>query len=124
MKNTLKTISALIAIVLAVACSQKTAPTTSEEPKEYTGPKVTYLADVAPLMERSCSPCHYPEKKGRKMPLDSYVTVKDNLAEVLERVQLPKDHLKFMPYEHKKQDLSAEEIEMLKHWARGGFLES
>ena len=124
MKNTIKTVFALTALVIAVACSQKTAPTASEEPKEYTGPKVTYLADVAPLVERSCSPCHYPEKKGKKMPLDSYAAVKNNLPEVLERVQLPKDNLKFMPYEHKKQDLSAEEIEMLKNWARGGFIES
>jgi hypothetical protein len=125
MKTSIKTLFALTAIVIAGACSQKSTPTASAEPKgAYDGPMVTYAANIAPIMERSCAPCHYPEKKGKKMPLDTYVTVKDNLAEVLERVQLPKDHLRFMPYEHKKQDLSAEEIEMLKNWARGGFIES
>ncbi len=111
-----------IAISLLVGCSQKTTPQAKgKEP--YSGPKVTYTADVAPLIDRSCSPCHFPERRGRKEPLDSYDHMKTELAEVLERVQLDESSLKFMPYEKKKQPLSEAEIELLKNWARGGFLE-
>ena len=123
MKNTHKTLATLSLLIGLAACSPKTTPAASAEPEEYTGPKVSYASDISPLLERSCSPCHYPNNKGKKLPLDSYAAVKDHLAEMLERVQLPKDHIKFMPYEHKKQDLSMEEIEMLKNWARGGFLQ-
>lgn len=125
MKRILKSSLTLLAIVFFVACSQKTAPTASPEPKkEYDGPRVTYNDDIVPLMQRSCSPCHYPAKSGRKEPLDNYAAVKDHAAEILERVQLPETSLKFMPYEKKRQPLSAEEIELFKNWARGGFIES
>ena len=78
---------------------------------------------MAPLLERSCSPCHYPAKDGKKVPLDNYSGVKTHLAEMLQLVQLPESNLRFMPFKKKKQPLSPEEIEMLKNWARGGFME-
>jgi hypothetical protein len=127
MKRFLNSSLTLLTIVFFVACSQKTAPTAHTPPmadSEYDGPRVTYQADIVPLMQRSCSPCHYPEKSGRKEPLDNYAAVKDHALEILERVQLPQSSLKFMPYEKKKQPLSAEEVELFKNWARGGFLES
>lgn len=119
-----KTALVLVSVVLfTVACSKKTAPVTTTKADEYTGPKVSYLTDVAPLMARSCAPCHYPAQEGKKAPLDNYASVKDELVEVLERVQMQPGDLKYMPFKQKKQALSAEEIELLKNWARGGFLE-
>lgn len=124
MKTRIKFLGTFAILALTVACSKKVAPTTTDAAKEeYTGPKVTYSTDVSPIISRSCTPCHFPEMRGKKLPLDSYAAVKSSLAEMIRRVELPKDNLKFMPYDHKKQDLSAEEIEMLKNWARGGFLE-
>jgi len=120
MKN-VKPFIALAAILLFVACSKKTAPIATAEP--YTGPEVSYLGDVAPLLERSCSPCHYPAKDGKKVPLDNYTSVKKELSEMLKMVQLPETDEHFMPFKKKKQPLSLEEIELLKNWARGGFME-
>lgn len=123
MTNATKSLLLVALVVLAAACSKKTAPVETTKTDEYTGPKVTYAQDIAPLMERSCSPCHYPNQQGKKQPLDSYAAVKSELVDVLERVQLEPGSLKYMPFKQKKQGLSAEEVEMLKNWARGGFLE-
>jgi hypothetical protein len=120
MRN-VKPFLALAAILIFVACSKKTAPVASVEP--YTGPAVSYLADVAPLLERSCSPCHYPAKDGKKVPLDNIASVKKELSDMLQLVQLPQTDEHFMPFKQKKQPLSMEEIELLKNWARGGFAE-
>ena len=123
MKNTFKSLIIITTVVLAAACSKKTAPVETTNPAEYTGPKVSYATDIAPLLERSCSPCHYPNQQGKKQPLDSYAGVKAELPEVLKLVQLTPGSLRYMPFKQKKQGLSAEEIEMLKNWARGGFME-
>ncbi|WP_417602454.1 hypothetical protein [Owenweeksia hongkongensis] len=110
-------------IVFVAACSQKTAPAAKVE-KPYEGPKVSYNEHIAPLMERSCSPCHYPSKNGRKQPFDTYTSVKDRHDDILYRVQLPSNNFRHMPYMNENPSLTAEEIQMLKNWAHGGFLES
>lgn len=85
-----------------------------------TGPSVSYEKDVSPIIARSCSPCHFPPD-GKKEALDSYASVKDNIDYILSRVQLPEDHMKFMPFKNKKPSLSKEEIDLLKRWAGKGF---
>lgn len=118
-----KTLALSGVLVFVAACSQKTAPAPkAEEP--YTGPKITYNEHIAPIMERSCAPCHYPTQDGNKEALDTYTAVKGEYEDVLYRVQLPKDHFRHMPFKGKKPSFTAEEIEMLKNWGRGGFLES
>lgn len=126
MKNTLLNRSlALGGILLFVAaCSQKTAPVAAEPEAKYDGPKVTYAENIAPIMERSCAPCHYPSMDGNKHPLDTYEEVKEEFEDVVYRVSLPADHFRHMPFKGKKPDFTPEEIEMLKNWARGGFIES
>ena len=65
--------TSMIAIALA-ACSKKTTPTT-ETKEAYDGPQISYAADVAPIVERSCAPCHFPEKRGKKEPLHTYAYI-------------------------------------------------
>ena len=117
--------SSLATVLLAMAlvgCSQRTTP--SAETKEpYTGPQISYTNDVAPIITRSCAPCHFPEKRGKKEPLHTYASMKAELNKVLIRVQLPESDKDFMPFKKKKPSLTAEEIELLKNWARGGFQE-
>ena len=120
LKRSLVLLSCMFFVMWSASCSKKTAV----KPKaEYDGPMVSYASQIAPIMERSCSPCHYPQKEGRKAPLDTYDALKGEFSEVIERVQLPEDDVKFMPFKHKRESLSEEEIEMLKNWARGGFPE-
>ena len=118
LKRSLTLLACLSFVLWSASCSQKTAV---KAKPEYDGPVVSYAGDIAPLMERSCSPCHYPDKNGRKAPLDSYDALKREINEVLVRVQLPEEDSKFMPFKHKRESLSEEEITLLKNWARGGF---
>lgn len=83
-------------------------------------PVVTYATDVAPIIQDRCTPCHFPET-GKKKFLDTYVAARDNIDSILYRVQLPKDHPKFMPFKSKKEPLSDSLINVLKLWKAQEF---
>ncbi len=112
---------ATFSMVLILACSKKTTAPATQKP--YQGPEISYASDVAPIIKRSCSPCHFPEQKGKKDPLDSYKRMQKEIMEVIARVEMDEDNIKFMPYKKKKQSLSKDEIKLLKNWAQGGFSE-
>jgi hypothetical protein len=80
---------------------------------------VTYVTDIAPLMEQHCTPCHFPG--GGKMKfLDTYKAVKDNIDNIIYKVGLSVGADGFMPF---KSDvaLSASQIEALKSWRDSGM---
>jgi uncharacterized membrane protein len=114
----------IIAIVVFVACSPKTNPssttnnTTVEEPKPMA---TTYAAEVQPLILSKCTPCHVPSKGGNKAPLDNYENAKKFAAESLRRVELNPGDRGFMPFKHDK--LSADEISLFKKWVADGTQE-
>ncbi len=78
---------------------------------------VTYTQNIAPLLERSCTPCHFPEQ-GKKKMLNTFDAVKENITEILMRVQLPVTDEKYMPFKSKRQALTNEEIDVLKKWVK------
>ena len=78
---------------------------------------VTYTQNIAPLLERSCTPCHFPEQ-GKKKMLNTFDAVKENITEMLMRVQLPVSDEKYMPFKSKKPALTNEEIDVLKMWVK------
>lgn len=120
LKRSFTIICALLFVGWSSSCSRKTAPAAEAD---YDGPTISYAADIAPIMKRSCSPCHYPDQGGKKASLHNYGSLKNMIREVVTRVQLPEDDDKFMPFKHKRESLSTEEIEMLKNWAKGNFIE-
>ena len=120
LKRSIILLSAAFLVMWSASCSQKTAP---KAKAEYDGPMVSYASQIAPVIERSCSPCHFPAKEGKVERLDNYESLKHEISEVITRVQLPGEDVKFMPYKHKKESLSDSEIELLKNWAKGGFPE-
>jgi hypothetical protein len=75
----------------------------------------SYQKDIVPIMQTSCTPCHFPPD-GRKEPLNSYDAVKNHVADVIERVKLPQDNMKFMPFKNKKPALSDSLINVLVQW--------
>lgn len=105
---------------LTFACTPRTAISTAERPAARDIPVVTY-ADISSILDRSCSPCHYPARQGRVTPLDNYKAVKKHLATMIRRVELPRDNLEFMPFKMKREALSKDEIRKLKNWAWGGY---
>ena len=79
-------------MVLILACSKKTTAPATQKP--YQGPEISYASDVAPIIKRSCSPCHFPEQKGKKDPLDSYKRMQKEIMEVIARVEMDEDNIK------------------------------
>ena len=105
---------ALAAIALAFQQCKSSQSATAD-----TGPPVSYTADIKPVMERSCTPCHFPEK-GKKEMLDTYEAVAEYINPILRRVQLDPEDEKYMPFKSKKPALTAEEIDTFKRWAAQG----
>ena len=90
--------------------------------QKKTTPAYTYTTDVAPILMTHCSPCHFPPQ-GQKLPLNTYQAVHDHIDEMLARVQLPQDNIKFMPFKAKKEPLSDSLIMVIKVWKDGGMVE-
>lgn len=77
--------------------------------------KISYAADVKPIIANSCTPCHMPPQ-GRKEPFEKYEQVKTHIAAIIERVTLPQDSRKFMPPVNKKPALTEAEVALLLDW--------
>jgi hypothetical protein len=115
------TILTLISITLFVACSKKSNPgkSVTEAPKEKA---TTYTADIVPLLQAKCTPCHLPSKGGFKADFENYASAKKYGADMLTRVQLNPGERGFMPFKHTK--LPEEEIAVFKKWVEQGLLEN
>lgn len=91
---------------------------TMAEPETLAAHMAAYEKDIRPIMAAKCTPCHFPET-GKKMMLNTYEATQANIQDILRRVQLPADHVEFMPFKSKKAPLTAEETKLLKDWAAG-----
>lgn len=112
-KNLLLAGGIFIAVLLLQNCKSTKTP--------YVAPVAfTYSKDIVPIMQTSCTPCHFPPE-GKKEALNSYETVRDNIAEIIEMVQLPKDNHKFMPFKSKKPPLTESQIATLVTWQKEGM---
>ena len=80
---------------------------------------ITYTNDIKPLMDRSCTPCHYPET-GKKKLYHTYAAVSKDIKVILNRVKLPIEDVKYMPYRGKRQGISKEEIALIEKWVANG----
>ena len=105
MRKILFIVGVLFLVVFFQNC--KSAKTQYVAPVAY-----SYTKDVAPIMQTSCTPCHFPPD-GKKEALNSYETVKNNIAEIIEVVQLPKENHRFMPFKSKKPPLTESQIAVL-----------
>ena len=107
----------LILITVFAACSKKSSPgKTVAEP-----PKVNYTADVTPLLQAKCTPCHLPSKGGNKANFENYESAKKYAGDIIARIQLNPGDRGFMPFKHAK--LSEVEIALFKKWVEDGLLE-
>lgn len=96
-----------------------TAKSSSDIPPEEL---VSYTEDIRPIMVRSCTPCHFPDK-GKKKYLDTYKATRNNINDIIARCELPVDDPDYMPFKSKKPALTTEEIGMLKTWVAQGMPE-
>ncbi len=81
-------------------------------------PKVTFDADIKPLMEAQCSPCHTSGSTSYTI----YANAKDSYTKILDRVERDKGAAGFMPQGGDK--MSTTDIDLLKQWNTDGLLEN
>src|SRR5688572_10548166 len=87
-----------------------------------TPPKLAYASSIQTLIVGNCSPCHIPEKGGKKKPYDNYANVKEDIDEIIRRIELSPTERGFMPFK-KTEKLSDSSVAVLKQWKNGGLLE-
>ena len=116
-KGHIITLATLLSALFLAYCtaSRKAVETPTSSTKKAT---VTYSANLMPLIESKCSPCHIPAKGGNKEPFDNIENVRGHIDEIIRRTQLDPSDSKFMP--RKKAPLSKEEIDMFKKWKEEG----
>lgn len=108
-----------LSFTLLQFCTTTKKVTQQQAPATIT---TSYQKDISPIMQMHCTPCHFPEQ-GKKKMLDTYAATRDNFDDIITRVQLPADDIKFMPFKSKKPPLSDSLINVLKQWRREGMPE-
>ena len=81
---------------------------------------VNYQTNIQPIIQATCTPCHIAGK-GNKKPLDNYLAAKDNVEDIIKRIEKnPTDH-GFMPMRNAK--LSDSAITAFVEWKKAGLPE-
>jgi len=115
MRTKIITLFIFTAVLLISSCTKE-----DEDPVAGNPDKVSYTADIKPLLTNSCKPCHVTGGPNPKW--DDYATAKSHITEILERVQKETTAAGFMPQGGTK--LSSEKIALLKKWVTDGLLEN
>lgn len=107
----------LAAVTVFTYCGSSKQASTSAKTK----PVINYQANIMAIVQANCTPCHFPEKGGRKKPLDTYAAVSSQIDEVLRRIQLTPGQKGFMP--DRKQKLADSTIQSIMQWKADGLVE-
>lgn len=116
----MKKIYVLLFIFLAIGLQFCATKKNMVSKSKTTVNKVTYLANVQPIMTSYCSPCHMPPQ-GKKKPYDTFTAVKEDVNDIINRVQRNPGERGFMPQKHPK--LSDSTVNILKKWKDDGLVE-
>ena len=114
----MKKLSVVVLLVMTFAlqyCS------TTKKVAKVEEPKLTYAANIQPLMVANCSPCHFPPQ-GNKKAYNSYLAVKTDIDSILNRIQRHPGERGFMPF--RKARLSDSTINVFVQWKKDGLLEN
>lgn len=103
-----------VALLFFAACSNKSTPVAAV-------PKISYTANVLPLIQSKCAPCHLPSKGGFKQNFENYDNAQKYASAMVTRVELDSTARGYMPF--KKAKLGPEEINIFRNWVRDGLLE-
>lgn len=104
-------------LIVFASCAKKTAAAAAAKPKA-----TSYTADVLPLFQAKCSPCHLPSKGGNKTNFENHASASKFGAAMVSRVMLNPGERGFMPM--RGQKLPENEIALLKKWVDGGMVEN
>ena len=112
----------LISFFQYCGSSKKAAPgnattTTANSPAHSS---LTYAVNIQPTIIANCSPCHIPPK-GFKTALDTYNAARENIGNIISRIQMNPGDRGFMPFKHEK--LSDSLIHIFVQWKADGLVE-
>ena len=114
-KYTVVSLLVIVSIVFSYCSSSKKAA------KETA--KLSFENSVHSTIVGYCSPCHIPEKGGKKKAYDNYANVKADIDEIIRRLELNPSEKGFMPFK-KTEKLSDSTIAIFKKWKEDGMLEN
>ncbi len=106
----------IVLIILSIpSCTQSDAPPVSDTLK------VTYTADIKPLIATKCTPCHLPPE-GFKTLFNTYELSKLYIDEMIRRIQLPRTDTLSMPW--KSAALASSQVQKFIQWKADGLPEN
>jgi hypothetical protein len=82
---------------------------------------LTYETSLTSIISEKCSPCHIPDKGGKKKAYNTYESVRMDIDEIIRRISLNPGEKGFMPFKHDK--LSDSTITVFKQWKQDGMRE-
>lgn len=104
----------LATIVIFEFCSS------SKKAHKSTAAAATYTSSVQNIVATNCSPCHVGSG-ARQKRLDNYEALKNNIDEILRRIQLNPGDKGFMPMRHPK--LPDSTIQVFVNWKNNGLMQ-
>jgi hypothetical protein len=110
----------LIVLALIAPMALQFCSSSKKSKSAMEAPKITYAANIQPLIVANCSPCHIPPK-GSKKALDNYDSVKSTIDDMITRVQKQPDEKGFMPFKHPR--LADSTIMVFVNWKKDGLIE-
>lgn len=82
-------------------------------------PVTTYAGQIAPMLQASCTPCHFPDKGGHKKAYTDIDVVRQDIDEIIRRISLSPSEKGFMPFKNPK--LSDSTIAIFRQWKEDGL---
>jgi uncharacterized membrane protein len=114
----MKKLMSILALVAMFALFQNCA---SSKTKKAALPKTTFEANVLPLIQAKCAPCHIAPE-GKKKHYVTYDVVKADIDSMIRRVKLMPNEKGFMPFK-KTEQLPDSLIQVFVKWKSDGLLE-
>jgi hypothetical protein len=81
-------------------------------------PMTSYTASIMPIVSQTCTPCHVGAQ-ARQKNLSTYDAVKNNIDDIIARIQKNPGDKGFMPF--KRPRLSDSAIQVFVKWKNDGF---
>jgi len=120
-KITLFSLLAATIVVFSYCSSSKKAAAKAAAQAETKTASV-YAGNVETALMNNCAPCHFPSKGGNKKAFDTYASVRDNIDDIIKRIELNPTDRGFMPFK-KTAKLDEATINIFKQWKADGSVE-
>lgn len=113
----------LLLLLTAIALTFSYCKSSKKAMASKTPAKTVYANELQTVIVGKCSPCHIPEKGGKKKAYDNYANVKSDIDDIIRRIELNPHERGFMPFKSETK-LNDSTIAVFKKWKEDGMLEN